>query len=441
MHRKSVCLSVLLCTFSELTAQEKGFSQPLQNFTLCSLYLTSFIPLVAGLLEMVEKLAVFGSLLKCPVCQETFTDPVSLSCKHSFCSEGLQTFWEDSQSKNCPLCRRRSSKDLPDVNFALKQLADSFADRPSGPSEKTESSTTVEEVKMELVCSKHKERKMFCEDEQRALCAVCEFSLHKDHKLVPVEEAVRQLKKQLKYDLKALKNKKKKCIIVEETYREVINYSTMEVSSAEKNIRAEYDNRRRLLKEEEKSRVEAMRNAVDWKRTSVIREMEKVQEQMSSLSESIDEVEEELQKGTVAFLNSYKGSESRARVLCFQPDPQVPYALINMVKHLDSLSLKREQKMENIYHSPYTQSPYTASWWFDPMYKSTIVGRTSPRLLKKLKGHSTPKTFLVSEGFSSGHHGRKVDVKVGDHPELDVGVAKKSVSGQELTPRIDSCPH
>uniref|UniRef100_A0A3Q2P478 RING-type domain-containing protein n=1 Tax=Fundulus heteroclitus TaxID=8078 RepID=A0A3Q2P478_FUNHE len=74
--------------------------------------------------------------LSCHVCSETFRDPVSLSCNHSFCSSCLQKFWEHAGNKNCPICRRRSSKDDPLVNFTLKDLADSFTGRQkSGSSE------------------------------------------------------------------------------------------------------------------------------------------------------------------------------------------------------------------------------------------------------------------------------------------------------------------
>uniref|UniRef100_A0A8C6LLQ1 RING-type domain-containing protein n=1 Tax=Nothobranchius furzeri TaxID=105023 RepID=A0A8C6LLQ1_NOTFU len=61
----------------------------------------------------------------CFVCSETFRDPVSLSCNHSFCSSCLQKFWKQANNRNCPVCKRRSSKDIV-VNFGLKQLADSF---------------------------------------------------------------------------------------------------------------------------------------------------------------------------------------------------------------------------------------------------------------------------------------------------------------------------
>uniref|UniRef100_A0A3Q2QH92 RING-type domain-containing protein n=1 Tax=Fundulus heteroclitus TaxID=8078 RepID=A0A3Q2QH92_FUNHE len=105
------------------------------------------------------------SFLSCHVCSETFRDPVSLSCNHSFCSSCLQKFWEQAGNKNCPICKRRSSKDRPGVNFTLKDLADSFTGRQKSGSSEAEKG----EEQLMVVCSKHQEDpKLFCEDEQRA---------------------------------------------------------------------------------------------------------------------------------------------------------------------------------------------------------------------------------------------------------------------------------
>ena len=111
---------------------------------------------------MAKKIALVESFLSCHVCSETFRDPVSLSCNHSFCSSCLKKFWEQAKNNNCPICKRKSSKVFPPVNFALKELADSFVGR-----QKSGSSEAEKEVKkVEVVCSKHPEEpKLFCEDE------------------------------------------------------------------------------------------------------------------------------------------------------------------------------------------------------------------------------------------------------------------------------------
>uniref|UniRef100_A0A668W1U2 RING-type domain-containing protein n=1 Tax=Oreochromis aureus TaxID=47969 RepID=A0A668W1U2_OREAU len=141
---------------------------------------------------MADKLALFKNYLSCHVCSETFRDPVSLSCNHNFCSSCLQKFWEQAKNQNCPICKRKYSKDYPDVNLTLKELADSFAGR-----QKAGSSEMIKE---------RREKKLTV----RAVCPVCDFPHHQSHKVVPVKEAVSDLKKHLESDLKSLQDKRNK---------------------------------------------------------------------------------------------------------------------------------------------------------------------------------------------------------------------------------------
>lgn len=308
---------------------------------------------------MAEKITLVESHLNCHVCSETFRDPVSLSCNHSFCSSCLQKFWEQAGNKNCPICKRKSSKDDLFVNFTLKELADSFAGR-----QKAGSSETEKEEKVEALCEKHTDLPhWFCKDEQRAVCPVCEFSLHQSHKVVPVEQAVRDLKEQLKSDLESLQDKRDKYKQVEETYNEVIQQSEKQLLSTERQIRAEFNKLHQFLKEEEESRLAALREEEEQKGKTVSREMKKIQEQMSSLSDRISAVEEELQKPSVPFLSSYKATQTRARVQRSLSDPQLlSGALIDVAKHLGNLSFRVWEKMKDKVHfSPVILDPNTAN--------------------------------------------------------------------------------
>ncbi|XP_038559255.1 nuclear factor 7, brain-like isoform X2 [Micropterus salmoides] len=364
---------------------------------------------------MAEKTALVESFLSCHVCSETFRDPVSLSCNHSFCSSCLQKFWEQAGNKNCPICKRKSSKDFPGVNFPLKELADSFAERQKAGSCEAEKG----EQKLEVVCSKHKEEpRLFCEDEQRAVCPVCEFSLHQSHKVVPVEQAVRDLKEQLKSDLESLQDKRDKYKQVEETYNEVIQQSEKQLLSTERQIRAEFNKLHQFLKEEE-----------EQKRKTVSREMKKIQEQMSSLSDRISAVEEELQKPSVPFLSSYKATQTRARVQRSLSDPQLlSGALIDVAKHLGNLSFRVWEKMKDKVHfSPVILDPNTAarSLYLSDDLTSVRRGDTKQQLPDNPERNTKYALVLGSEGFSSGKH--SWEVEVGDHPAWNVGLAKESV--------------
>ncbi|XP_062274253.1 nuclear factor 7, brain-like [Scomber scombrus] len=375
---------------------------------------------------MAEKIGLVESFLSCHVCSETFRDPVSLSCSHSFCSSCLQKFWVKTENKNCPICKRKSSKEYPCVNVSLKELADSFAGRQKAGSSETEKG----EKKVEVVCSKHQEEpKLFCKDEQRAVCPVCEFSLHQSHKVVPVEQAVSDLKDQLKSDLKSLQDERDKYKQVEKTYNEMIEHSKKQLLSTEKQIKAEFNKLHQFLKEEEESRLAALREEEEQKGKTMSREMKKIQEQISSLSDSISAVEEDLQKHNVSFLSSYKHTQTRARAQSSLSDPQlVSGALIDEAKHLGNLSFRVWEKMkETVHFSPVILDPNTASGWLYLSDDLTSVrqGDTKQQLPDNPERNTYYASVLGSEGFSSGKH--SWEVEVGDHPVWDVGLTKESV--------------
>ncbi|KAL6114843.1 uncharacterized protein ACO6RY_05516 [Pungitius sinensis] len=376
---------------------------------------------------MAEKIALVERFLSCHVCSETFRDPVSLSCNHSFCSSCLQRFWEQAGNKNCPICKRKSSKDELWVNFQLKELADSFAERPKTGSTETERG----EKKVEVVCCEcGEETTLFCEDEQKAVCSVCEFSLHQSHKVVPLEQAVRDLKDQLRSDLKSLQDKKNKHQQVKKTYNEVIQLSKKQLVSTERKIRAEFNKLHQFLREEEESRLTALREEEEQKEKTISREMKMIEEQISSLSDSISAVEEDLQKHKVSFLSSYKATQTRARVQSSLTDPQLlSGALIDVAKHLGNLSFRVWEKMKDQVHfSPVILDPNTANYFLYLSDDLTSVrrGDTKQQLPDNPERFTEFVNVLGSEGFSSGKH--SWEVEVGDHPYWNLGLVKESVN-------------
>ncbi len=122
----------------------------------------------------------------CPVCCEIFKTPVILSCSHSVCKECLQQFWRTKKTQECPVCRRRSSKDRPLENLALQNLCESFL------KERNERRSSGSEE----ICSLHREKlKLFCLEDKQSACLVCRDSnQHDNHKFRPISEVVSSYK-------------------------------------------------------------------------------------------------------------------------------------------------------------------------------------------------------------------------------------------------------
>lgn len=356
--------------------------------------------------------AVVEDYLTCPVCLEMFREPVSLGCHHSFCSSCLQNYWDQNHCRTCPVCRRESSKDLTVINFALKELCISFSEKQKAK-------------EGEKVCSKHPEvPPLFCLDEARALCAVCEFSLHKQHTVVPVETAVSELKEQLRSHLQSLTEKRERVKELEKSYEEMLRHSEKQAEHCEEQIRALFERLHQFLREEQESRLAELREEQRRQAHSLNPELENIREQLSSLSQSIHAVEQQLQRDSGAFLTHYSLTQSQAS----QPHPQPGSGLlINQARVLGNLGFKVWEKMRGlVQYSPVILDPNTAE---RSMYLSEDL--TSVRHGEAQTLPSNPERFtnepmvLGSEGFSSGTH--QWDVEVGDLPTWDIGVVQESI--------------
>lgn len=184
--------------------------------------------------------------LHCPVCQDVFTDPVTLPCGHDFCLSCIQTVWETDDSNEvplfCPECRVLLAPDLTlEINASLQaKVMDKTSTPTAAPCRKSKISTincdhcietpsvavrtcltcdaslcqahallhqqrsalrehTVVEVTedpLSLKCREHREElKLFCMEEKTPVCCLCVLvGEHKNHKASQLHEACANFK-------------------------------------------------------------------------------------------------------------------------------------------------------------------------------------------------------------------------------------------------------
>ncbi|XP_037397059.1 tripartite motif-containing protein 35-like isoform X2 [Pygocentrus nattereri] len=353
--------------------------------------------------------------LSCPVCCDIFRDPVVLSCSHSVCKTCLQQFWETKGSRECPVCRRRSSKSEPPISLTLKNLCESFL----------ESRSQRSSAGSQGLCVLHNEKlKLFCLDDQQPVCLVCQTSKkHRNHKFCPVDEAVTEFKDKLKSALKPLQ---KNLTVLEEAkrdYDQTAAHIKMQAQHTERQIKEEFEKLHQFLRDEEAARIAALKEEEEQKSQMMRRMIEEINGEISALSDTIRNIEKEMEAEDVLFLQS---TEKQAQLTPKDPE-KTSGALINVGKHLSNLKFRVWENMQEVLqYTPVTLDPNTAHPDLHLSDDLTAVENTkqSSSLPDNPERFDKYGSVLGSEGFNSGIH--CWDVQVGDSDHWSLGVITES---------------
>ncbi|KAI5106879.1 tripartite motif-containing protein 35-like, partial [Silurus meridionalis] len=306
-------------------------------------------------------------------------------------------------------------------------------------------------------CSQHSEKlNLFCLDDQQPVCLVCRDSRkHTNHKFRPVNEAVTDLKEELKTALNHLQEK----LNTIETSK--LNCSQIAEHIKDQNIacqiKEEFEKLHQFLRDEEASRLAALREEEKQKSQIMKENIEKLSRDISTLSDTIRAIEKEMSAEDVLFLQNYKATVERAQCTLQHPE-ELSGTLIHVPKHLANLKFKVWEKMQNIvqYSKSITLHYINLLFFFlcvlccilhvclvSSIANVTLDPNTAhPKLIvsndltlvrtsdEDQHLPNNPERFnellciLGSEGFNSGTH--CWDVKVGDSTVWVVGVMTES---------------
>lgn len=121
--------------------------------------------------------------VKCPICMDYLTGPVTLDCGHNFCKDCITNFcekWEDlGEILECPLCKAKIKRGNFRHNWQLASIAEK-----------------IKCLGKEHLCVRHKEKlHLFCKEDQELVCLICERSPeHRSHQVMLLDEAAEECK-------------------------------------------------------------------------------------------------------------------------------------------------------------------------------------------------------------------------------------------------------
>ncbi|XP_072543586.1 E3 ubiquitin-protein ligase TRIM39-like [Salminus brasiliensis] len=437
----------------------------------------------------------FEEQLKCSICLDEFTDPVSTPCGHNFCKICLTQYWDKTQHCHCPLCKEEFTK-RPElkVNTTLREVVHHFKkkcvpDKPeilcdvcfegklkafksclncgatycrlhleSHSVGKLRNHKLINPVKNmeDYICNKHdRPLELFCKDDQTYVCLFCTEGGHKNHNTVPMEEESAQKKAQLgetQADVQRMIQDRQKKI------NEIKHSVELRKRNTEKEITDSVEVFTALLRSIERSQAELL---------EVMKEREKAAERQAE--DLIKELEQEITelKRRDTELEQLSHTEDHLHLLQTYPslcsplhtknwtDMSIdPHLSVETVRRtLTQLQKSLDEKLRNVLDEKLSETElqniqqYSVDVTLDPVtaYPNLILSADGKQVTNgniKQNLPDNPERFnkypcvLGKEGFSSGRF--YYVVQVSGKTDWDLGVARESINrkGQiTLTPQ------
>ncbi|XP_015279118.1 PREDICTED: zinc finger protein RFP-like [Gekko japonicus] len=371
----------------------------------------------------------------CSVCLEYFRDPVMVvDCGHSFCRACITQYWGDAdRAPSCPQCRETFPQRHLRPNRQLANFVELVKKLEEGRRAKQKRGA----------CETHEEPlKLFCKSDGALICVVCDRAKeHREHDVVPVEEAFQEL---IKAQWKSLEKERDR-LVEWKLVNEQRSLNCLAKLGVEKQkIKSIFRQMQTFLEEKEHARLaqlEALENETKkWQEENVLW----LSEDISSLNHLISEMEEKCQLSANEFLQDIRstlsryekkqernavefspGLEERLRICC-----QKNSALEDVIEVYKEF-LEEAMDKVNVTLDPDTAHPELL---LPEELKSVSLGDRKQDLPDNPERFNIIPCVLGCERFTSGRHWWEVEVKmeveVAGKTEWtlwDVGVARESV--------------
>ncbi|KAM6049045.1 E3 ubiquitin-protein ligase TRIM39-like [Chlamydotis macqueenii] len=378
---------------------------------------------LAGALERLQEEAI------CPICLEYMSEPVSVDCGHNFCRGCIakhcqdKGLWADGPF-SCPQCRAschrsgfRPNRQLANIVESIRQLG-----LRGGPATEMGPGT--------LLCAQHDERlKLFCEEEEEAICVVCRESLHhRSHTVYPIEEAAQVYKVKLQKSLEHLSKEMEDLKKHESAERIKTQECKDAVKKKRERIVSEFGKLHRLLADEEKLLLQKLEEEEKQILLMINENLARLVEQKSLLEELILEINEKVQQPADGLLKDMKSVLRRCEGLKFQ-SPEAASVTLKEDYSIPERCLGMREMLKK-FKVDVTLDPESAHPELTLSEDRKSVRRGGKKLFLCLfdnpKRFNTVPVVLGSQVFYSDRC--YWEVQVGDKPEWGLGLCRESAS-------------
>ncbi|XP_057363249.1 E3 ubiquitin-protein ligase TRIM21 isoform X1 [Manis pentadactyla] len=357
-------------------------------------------------------LAMMWEEAMCPICLDPVVEPVSIDCGHSFCQECISQVGADGGSI-CPVCRHTFLLRNLRPNRQLANMVDNLKQISQGTKEGTQGER----------CGVHGEKlHLFCEKDGKVLCWVCSQSRkHRDHPMVPIEEAALEYQEKLQMALGKLR---KEQALAEKWGVDIAMKRTAwkaRIETHKLRIHAEFMQQKNFLAEEEKRQLQKLEKE-EREQLRILGETEaRLSQKIQALQELIAELERRNRGSALELLQEVKSVLGRSESWNLK-ELDIVSPNLRSVCHVPGL--KKRLRACGVY---ITLDPHTANPWLilSEDRRQVRLGNTQQEVPEKEERFDTYPMVLGAQCFCSGKLYWEVDVT--GKEAWDLGVCRDSV--------------
>ncbi|XP_072892839.1 zinc-binding protein A33-like [Hemitrygon akajei] len=317
--------------------------------------------------------------------------------------DGGSVKWEERNS--CPECREEFADRSLRVNRALANLAEKARNINLNPKGK----------RSKLYCEEHEEElKLFCETDKTLICVICAVAQeHREHRFMPIKEAVTLYKDQLKSSLDSLTKKKSDFQEKEQQQKAKISGVRKLSHSVQSHITSQFAELHQIITEKQQSLLRDLREEEARILNPMEKNLLKIQENIRFIQEEISKLKEQMdQKDGVIFLKEEACWNRRISDDVQELSVTDEALPVEKFDHLYLLNTVLRETLDAINRVSVTLDVETANPLLEVSEDRKSVRRTGT--CRNLP--DTGKRFthwicvLGSEGFTSGRHYWEVEV-------------------------------
>ncbi|XP_006767986.2 PREDICTED: tripartite motif-containing protein 5 [Myotis davidii] len=342
----------------------------------------------------------------CPICLELLTEPMSLDCGHTFCQACITAHNRESmicqRESSCPVCRSTYQPENMRPNRHVANIVEALREVKLSPQE---------EQKTDL-CVRHGEKlRLFCQEDEKIICWLCERSQeHRGHHTFLMEEIAQEYKEKLQAALDRLKAEQRKAEKLDNDLEEEGTSKKDQIENELKSFHNYFKQLRDIFTSVEQKELQRLKKEVAENLNDLAQAESELAQQRNLLRDLISDLEHQLQGSAVELLQDVKGIMERSKTFTLKKPKTLPMKQRRMFQAPDLRGVLEA----------FTELTDVRRYWehvtLDPlMNKSNVLismyrKQVRPDHFWLLRGDNMDFGVLGSPSITSGKHYWEVDV-------------------------------